>query len=496
MSVIRVNQITNRTNSGGPIISGLTTVGVVTSGVSIGVTNLYVEQVNFGQTGILTGAVSVGTTDLYVSGTIFGNVTGNVTGDVTGNADTATSANNVVLGSETTDTQCFVGFTVDQTGTTDIRTNANLTFDSAAGTLVATAFSGTQLNASQVNASGVSTFTGNVDLNGGIDINGNTTGLNVTGVATFTDNVNLGDNDVLNIGAGNDLRLSHNSANSLIQNFTGGLYVTQHTDDSDIHLQTDDGSGGVTTYIQCVGSTGSVNLAHYGSTKLATTSGGVNITGVATATSFVGDLTGDVTGNADTATSATSATTATNATNITLADESSDTTCFPVFATSATGNQAPKTDSDRLTYNASSGLLVASTHQATSIIADSTLRVGSASTTSMDLYVVGNSASGVHNLGSKSSSFAIDMSTGNNYNFTIAGNITLNNPTNTQPGQSGVIMITQDGTGSRTLAYQSHWNFVDGTPPIITAGAGTTSVLAYHVQDTDMIITTSVLALG
>jgi hypothetical protein len=88
------------------------------------------------------------------------------------------------------------------------------------------------------------------------------------------------------------------------------------------------------------------------------------------------------------------------------------------------------------------------------------------------------------------------MSTGNNYNFTIAGNITLNNPTNTQPGQSGVIMITQDGTGSRTLAYQSHWNFVDGTPPIITVGAGTTSVLAYHVQDTDMIITTSVLALG
>ena len=47
-----------------------------------------------------------------------------------------------------------------------------------------------------------------------------------------------------------------------------------------------------------------------------------------------------------------------NATNITLADESSDTTCFPIFATSATGNQPPKTDSSALTYNASSGYLL------------------------------------------------------------------------------------------------------------------------------------------
>jgi len=78
MSVIRVNTITNRTNDGGPVISGLTTIGVQTSTVSIGVTDLYVEQVNFGQTGILTGAVSVGATDVYVSGAVYGNLTGEV----------------------------------------------------------------------------------------------------------------------------------------------------------------------------------------------------------------------------------------------------------------------------------------------------------------------------------------------------------------------------------------------------------------------------------
>ena len=60
--------------------------------------------------------------------------------------------------------------------------------------------------------------------------------------------------------------------------------------------------------------------------------------------------------------------TAANATNITLADESSDTTCFPVFATDATGNQAPKTDSSALTYDASTGTLSATNLNSTSDI--------------------------------------------------------------------------------------------------------------------------------
>ena len=50
--------------------------------------------------------------------------------------------------------------------------------------------------------------------------------------------------------------------------------------------------------------------------------------------------------------------TAAIATAITVADESSDTTCFPLFATAATGDLPPKSGSN-LTFNASSGLLTA-----------------------------------------------------------------------------------------------------------------------------------------
>ena len=55
---------------------------------------------------------------------------------------------------------------------------------------------------------------------------------------------------------------------------------------------------------------------------------------------------------------ATTATTATTATNVTVADESSDTTCFPLFVTAATGDLGPKSGSN-LAFNSSSGVLTA-----------------------------------------------------------------------------------------------------------------------------------------
>ena len=46
-------------------------------------------------------------------------------------------------------------------------------------------------------------------------------------------------------------------------------------------------------------------------------------------------------------------------TTIPVADEDTDTTSFPVFTTAATGDQAPKTNEDKLKFNASSGTLEA-----------------------------------------------------------------------------------------------------------------------------------------
>jgi hypothetical protein len=80
-----------------------------------------------------------------------------------------------------------------------------------------------------------------------------------------------------------------------------------------------------------------------------------------------------------------------------------------------------------------------------------------------------------------------DFAAANNFSVTLGGNRTLANPTNLVAGQSGVIVITQDGTGSRTLAYGSQWKFANGTAPSLTTTASAVDVLAYYVESSTRI---------
>lgn len=80
-----------------------------------------------------------------------------------------------------------------------------------------------------------------------------------------------------------------------------------------------------------------------------------------------------------------------------------------------------------------------------------------------------------------------DFSLGNNFSVTLDTNATLANPTNLTAGQSGAITITQDATGSRTLAYGSYWKFVGGTAPTLTTTASAVDVLVYYVESSTRI---------
>lgn len=81
-----------------------------------------------------------------------------------------------------------------------------------------------------------------------------------------------------------------------------------------------------------------------------------------------------------------------------------------------------------------------------------------------------------------------DFSASNNFSVTLGGNRTLANPTNVVAGQSGVIKVTQDGTGSRTLAYGSSFDFAAGAAPVLTTTANAVDLLVYYV-DTSTNIT-------
>ncbi len=90
---------------------------------------------------------------------------------------------------------------------------------------------------------------------------------------------------------------------------------------------------------------------------------------------------------------------------------------------------------------------------------------------------------------------AVDLSLGNNFTVTLAGNRTLGAPTNATAGQSGVIVVTQDGTGSRTLAFNTIYKFAGGSSnaPSLTGTASAVDVLAYYVESSTRITVTSLL---
>ena len=95
---------------------------------------------------------------------------------------------------------------------------------------------------------------------------------------------------------------------------------------------------------------------------------------------------------------------------------------------------------------------------------------------------------------SDAATIAVDLSLGNNFSVTLAGNRTLGDPTNVTAGQSGVIVVTQDGTGSRTLAYGgTKYKFAGGTAPTLTTTAAAVDVLAYYCESATRITVTSLL---
>lgn len=81
-----------------------------------------------------------------------------------------------------------------------------------------------------------------------------------------------------------------------------------------------------------------------------------------------------------------------------------------------------------------------------------------------------------------------DFSASCNFTVTLGGNRTLANPTGLVAGQSGSIFVVQDGTGSRTLAFGSYWDFANGgTAPTLTTTASAVDRIDYIVRSSTSI---------
>ena len=158
-----------------------------------------------------------------------------------------------------------------------------------------------------INIAGVTTFAGNIDANADIDIDGHTNldNVSIAGVTTFSedvkftgatsgrditfdksdDSLGFADNAKLKIGNSGDLEIFHGSNVNFID-CTNSFAL--HIQSNDFRIRKQDGGEEMIT----AAANGTVKLYYNGNQKLTTTNTGALVTGILTATSFVGDGSG------------------------------------------------------------------------------------------------------------------------------------------------------------------------------------------------------------
>ena len=110
--------------------------------------------------------------------------------------------------------------------------------------------------------------------------------------------------------------------------------------------------------------------------------------------------------------------------------------------------------------------------------------------------VITAQAGAVAQIDTLSSASTITPNFANSCNFTVTlgTNTTIANPSNLTAGQSGSIFIVQDGTGSRTAAFGSYWDFAGGAAPTLTTTANGVDRIDYIVRSSTSIHAVATLA--
>ena len=102
--------------------------------------------------------------------------------------------------------------------------------------------------------------------------------------------------------------------------------------------------------------------------------------------------------------------------------------------------------------------------------------------------VFGKSVLGSTQTANATGNTALDFATYQNFLLTATGNVTLANPTTETVGQSGFIVIKQDGTGSRTLSIGTQYVTVGDGAYTLSTAANAIDLIPYVVQADGVIL--------
>ena len=215
--------------------------------------------------------------------------------------------------------------------------------------------------------------------------------------------------------------------------------------------------GGTLTYedvtnIDSVGLITARNGIVVGSGITLSKDGDIFATGVTTSTTFVGNLTGNVTGTADLATSVT-----------VTANNSTDETVFPLFVDGATGTQGAETDTG-LNYNPSTGRLTA-----VSYAGDGSNLTGISVGLTTEAYVV-QAVSGITTF--------LDLSK-DDHKITASGITTVDVRGGTESSSHTLRIVN---SGITTVGFSTYFLFPSGGTPNLPTTDGAISLISFTIH--------------
>ena len=101
---------------------------------------------------------------------------------------------------------------------------------------------------------------------------------------------------------------------------------------------------------------------------------------------------------------------------------------------------------------------------------------------------ISKSATAATQTANATGSTTLDFATYQNFVLTLTGNVTLANPTTEAVGQSGFIVLTQDGTGGRTVSLGTDYETAGAAGLTVSTAASTTDIVPYVVAASGRIL--------
>ena len=114
---------------------------------------------------------------------------------------------------------------------------------------------------------------------------------------------------------------------------------------------------------------------------------------------------------------------------------------------------------------------------------DDRLKIGGA-VAEFEKAVIGATDTDTTNTGS----VTLDFDANQNFVLTLTGNVTLANPSTEKVGQSGFIVLIQDGTGGRTLSLGTDYETAGGSGITLSSAASATDIVPYVVAASNRIL--------